>query len=136
MRGTFENDSIIIELEIFGVSEDLKTSIQGMVDTGFNGHMTIPFAQAFPLGLILKGEQEHTLADGQVVKSFVCLGTVTFAGKSVVVPIDIHPGGPVLIGMQLLKKLGQNLTINFQEETYEFSAVKSKKPSSKVKINL
>jgi predicted aspartyl protease len=121
MRGTLENNSISIPLAVHGVSVDLQQSVVGIIDTGYAGYLTLPFSTAFPIGLVLRGQQSYTLADGSVSNHFVCVGTVTFGVTSVVVPIDVHTGSPILIGVQLLKKMQTQLTINFAKETFEFA---------------
>jgi predicted aspartyl protease len=119
MQYPIVNHHLVAELEVFGVSDDLKRKVPGYIDTGFSGYLSIPFVTAFPIGLILKGQQSYTLADGSTSHYFVCLGTVTLLGKSAVVPIDIQPSGPVLIGTQLMKKLGIDLTTQFDKDVFE-----------------
>jgi hypothetical protein len=46
---------------------------------------------------------------------------VNFAGKSAVVPIDVQPSGPILIGMQLMKKLDLELSVEFSAEHFTLS---------------
>lgn len=137
MRGRFSDSTIYIPLEIYGVTPESKKTFLGIVDTGFAGYLTLPLSDAFPLGLVLKGEQSHALADGSISRHFVCLGTVSFEGASALVPIDVQQGGPILIGMQLLKKFGKDLAINFTTESFEFLPAKSSRrtPVPGVKLN-
>ena len=127
MRGLFREERIAIDIEIYGVSPELKRTITALVDTGFSGSLTLPFTEAFPLGLVLKGEQSYLMADGSSSRHFVCLGTVIFAGKEVTVPIDVQQGGPVLVGMDLLKRLEMQLHIDFLKGDFEFSNSKRAK---------
>lgn len=120
MRGRFNEGRIAIEIEIFGISKELKKTFTALVDTGFSGSLTLPFTEAFPLGLVLKGEQSYLLADGTSSRHFVCLGTVVFDGVEVDVPIDVQQGGTVLIGMDLLKKFEKELCIDFSSEIFHF----------------
>jgi len=138
MLGQFQDSNIAIDLQLYGVSEDLRKPLRAIVDTGFSGYLTLPFVVAFPLGLVLKGEQSTTLANGQVSSHFVCLGTVEFLGKSLIVPIDVQPSGPILAGMQLLKKFEHDLIIDFVAETFEFKKSRSKPRNvlPKVRINI
>jgi predicted aspartyl protease len=137
MRGQFKDDSIQVPIEVFGFSEDHRQKIEAIVDTGFSGYLTMPFVTAFPMGLILKGTQVHLLANGATSNHFVCLGTVIFEGKKVAVPIDVQESGPILMGVQLLKKLGFDLKIDFVKESFEFTKSRSKPPAGlpNVKIN-
>jgi predicted aspartyl protease len=127
MHGHFtEEDRLVIPIEIFGASEEFKKTIPAIIDTGFSGYLTLPFTEAFPLGLVLQGEQSYLLADGSSSRHFVCLGTVIVNGQRMIVPIDVQQGGPILIGMDLLKKLGQRLTIDFKLNEFELSNQSSK----------
>jgi len=76
MRGHFENDNPHIEIEVTGLLSQNSQKIKVMVDTGFNGHLQIPFLTAFPLGLSLIGVQQVVIADGSTVNQFVCIGSV------------------------------------------------------------
>lgn len=119
MQYSIQDNSLLLPIEVFGVSEDLKRAVTGNIDTGFSGYLSMPFVTSFPIGLILKGQQPYTLADGSVSTHLVCLGTVIYQGKSVVVPIDIAPSGPILIGVQLLKKLDLEMTVQFSQEKFQ-----------------
>lgn len=113
MNGYFENNSIYIDLEVSGFFPNSKKTIKALIDTGFSGHLTLSFTDAFPLGLVLAGTTAYTLADGSTVTNFVCLGNLHIDGKNISIPIDIHKAGITLIGTQLLKKIGYNLNIDF-----------------------
>lgn len=121
MKFPIQDNQLTVELEVFGVVEDLKRKVSGIIDTGFSGYLSLPFMTAFPIGLILKGQQTYTMADGGTSNYLVCLGTVIFQGKSVVVPIDVQPSGPILIGVQLLKKLDLEMTVQFSRESFQLS---------------
>jgi predicted aspartyl protease len=54
MRGRFDDSTILIPIEVYGVSEETKKTFMGIVDTGFGGYLTLPLSEAFPLGLVLK----------------------------------------------------------------------------------
>jgi clan AA aspartic protease len=121
MQFKIQDDHLVTDIEVFGVAEDLQRKVTGVIDTGFNGYLSLPFVTAFPIGLILKGQQTYTMADGSLSNYLVCLGTVTFQGRSVVVPIDVQPSGPVLIGVQLLKKLDLEMKVQFSKSTFELA---------------
>ena len=111
MRGTFHNDQPEIEIEVSGTSENAKKVI-ALVDSGFNGFLTLPYQVAFPLGLILKGMQLNTLADGSSSSVFVCLGEVCVDGKCIQTTIDIQPANIILLGTKLLKELGKTFILD------------------------
>ena len=111
MLGTFNNGQPQIEIQVRGVSEVPRTII-AIIDSGFNGYLKLPFVEAFPLGLILAGVQDSTIADGSVISNLVCKGRVCIDGKCVNTTIDIHKANIVLIGTQLLKELGMKFTLD------------------------
>lgn len=95
MLGTFHNDQPEIEIDVKGTSEKQK-SITALVDSGFNGYLTLPYLEAFPLGLVLIGLQSNTLADGSSSSHFVCIGQVCVDGKCINTTIDIQPANIIL----------------------------------------
>lgn len=111
MLGTFNNDQPKIEIEIKGVNGTPKKVI-ALVDSGFNGYLTLPYVEAFPLGLILTGVQSNTLADGSTASHFVCIGQICVDGKCVTTTIDIQPANIILLGTKLLKELGKTFTLD------------------------
>ena len=111
MRGTFHNDQPEIEIEVSGTSENAKR-VMALVDSGFNGYLTLPYQEAFPLGLILNGIQLNTLADGSTASVFVCIGEVCVDGKCVQTPIDIQPANVILLGTKLLKQLDKTFILD------------------------
>lgn len=106
MLGTFNDDQPEIEIEVKGTSGHPK-KITALVDSGFNGYLTLPYLEAFPLGLILKGVESNILADGSSSEHFVCVGEVCVDGRCVNTPIDIQPANIILLGTKLLKELGK-----------------------------
>ena len=111
MLGTFENDQPKIEIEVKGVNGRPKKLI-ALVDSGFNGYLTLPYVEAFPLGLVLTGIQSNTLADGSSASHFVCIGQICVGGKCVTTTIDIQPANIILLGTKLLKELGKKFVLD------------------------
>ncbi len=138
MQGKIENDVVTVPIEVFGVSRQTKQQFQAVVDTGYQGYVSLPFSSAFPVGLVLRGQQSYTLADGSVSSHFICLGTVIFDGHEVVVPIDVQSNGPTLIGTEFLKKIEANFSANFSQAIFEITSEKRKKlqPLKDVKVSI
>jgi clan AA aspartic protease len=111
MLGTFHNDQPKIEVEVKGMSDTAKR-VTALVDSGFNGYLTLPYEEAFPLGLILIGIQSNTLADGSSSSHFVCMGQVCVDGKCINTTIDIQPANIILLGTKLLKELGKTFILD------------------------
>ena len=106
MRGTFHNDQPEIEIEVSGTSEN-AIKVTALVDSGFNGYLTLPYQEAFPLGLILIGVRSNILADGSSSSVLACIGSVCVDGKCVQTTIEIQPANVILLGTKLLKELGK-----------------------------
>lgn len=121
MTGSFENQRIYLNLEISGVFAKSKRAFRALVDTGFDGYLTLPFAEAFPLGLVLTGVTSYTIADGSTMHNFVCLGQIAIDKKNISVAIDIQPKGKILAGMKLLAKIGKIMKVDFPKQTIVFS---------------
>ncbi len=111
MLGTFNNDQPKINIEIKGATDNPK-EVEALIDSGFNGYLTLNYADAFPLGLILIGMEKSTLADGSLSSHFVCVGNVCVDGKCIQTTIDIQPSGTILIGTKLLKELNKKFILD------------------------
>lgn len=120
MVGYFESGHLYIEFEVAGVFAQSKKKIKAQIDTGYSGYLTLQYPDAFPLGLVLIGTKAYTIADDSTMYNFVALGTINIDGKQITIPIDIQPKGSILVGMQLLKKIGKDLLIDFSNELIEF----------------
>lgn len=121
MRGRFENELPTIELEIAGVLPDSPfQKIPTIIDTGFNGYLSLPYVTAFPLGLLLAGMKASTVATGETAQHFVCIGKVKLGASELLTPIDIQPNCPVLLGTRLMKRLGKQLHIDFKKQIVDF----------------
>jgi len=111
MLGIFSDDQPQIEIEVSGTSDNPK-KLMALVDSGFNGYLTLPYVEAFPLGLILMGAQRSILADGSSSQYFVCNGEVCVDGKCVSTGISVQPVGDILLGTKLLKELGKTFVLD------------------------
>ncbi len=130
MDGRFEGNQLLLDLEISSpISPDtIKAVYPFGIDTGFTNDICITYKEAFPLALSLVGVQEYTIADGSKVPFFECIGLVTYNGQKIPAPISIRPSGSLLVGVNLLKKLGVKLEADFVNNTVKlFDSVSSKK---------
>ena len=94
------NREAVIELEI--VSSDQKIErVEAVIDTGFNGYLTLPSDLVNRLNLQLAGNRRATLGDGNTVVLDVYLAKVIWHGREREVLVLQAEGGP-LIGMSLL----------------------------------
>ena len=76
-------------------------AVEAVVDTGFDGELTLRLAMVEALALPLVGSAESVLADGSVVLEDVCLATVLWHGRERPVRALIADASP-LVGMALL----------------------------------
>ena len=94
------NREAVIELEI--VSSNQKTErVEAVIDTGFNGYLTLPSNLVNRLNLQLAGNRRATLGDGNTVVLDVYLAKVIWHGQEREVLVLQAEGGP-LVGMSLL----------------------------------
>lgn len=94
------NREAVIELEIVG-SEQRREKVEAVIDTGFNGYLTLSSDVVSQLKLQLAGNRRATLGDGHTVVLDVYLANVVWHGHEREVLALQTEGGP-LIGMSLL----------------------------------
>lgn len=111
MLGTFSNDQPFIEIEVGGVG-GVKKHFAALIDSGFNGFLQIPFAEALPLGLVLSGSRQRLLADGSVSSHLVCNGNVCVDGERIETAIDVSSADIILLGTKLLKELKKTFVLD------------------------
>lgn len=75
--------------------------LEAVIDTGFNGFVTLPEALIGKLSLARAGTRRAALGDGQIVELDVFLGKIPWHGQEREVLVLQAEGGP-LIGMSLL----------------------------------
>lgn len=94
------NREAVIELDVIG-SNQKREKIEGAIDTGFNGYLTLPGDLINCLNLHLAGSRHVTLGDGNVVVLDMYFARVLWHGQEKDVLALQADGGP-LIGMSLL----------------------------------
>lgn len=121
MLGTFNNEQPEIDIQVSGMTKTPIT-VNGIIDSGFNGYLTLPYSIAFPLGLILVGIESNTIADGSASSHLVCMGMVCIDGKCIETSIDIQPAADIiLIGTKLLKEFGKTFKLDAMNGIVELS---------------
>ncbi|MCE2435018.1 MAG: clan AA aspartic protease [Candidatus Latescibacteria bacterium] len=94
------NREAVIELEIVSQNQKIER-VEAVIDTGFNGYLTLPSDLVNRLNLQLAGNRRATLGDGNTVVMDVYLAKVIWHGQEREVIVLQAEGGP-LIGMSLL----------------------------------
>ena len=103
------NREAVIELEVVG-SEQRREKVEAVIDTGFNGYLTLPSDVVSRLKLQLAGNRRATLGDGNTVVLDVYLAKMIWHSNEREVLVLQTEGGP-LIGMSLLYGNRVTLTI-------------------------
>jgi len=83
-------------------------TIRAVIDTGFDGSLTVESGLVARLGLLRRGRQRGVLADGQAVGLEVYEAIVEWDGRTRRVLASLTQGAP-LVGMALLR--GYELTV-------------------------
>ena len=94
------NREAVIELEIVSQNQQIER-VEAVIDTDFNGYLTLPSDLVNLLNLQLAGNRRATLGDGNTVVLDVYLAKVIWHGQEREVIVLQAEGGP-LIGMSLL----------------------------------
>ncbi len=108
IRGTVRNREALIELEVSDSGQPVA-KLEAVIDTGYNGYLTLPYDLVTALQLPFAGHRRGTLADGSVTRLDVYLASVVWHGQQKDVLISQAAGTP-LVGMSLLA--GSRLTMD------------------------
>lgn len=101
ITGTVTPDrEAVISLEVIG-SDSGRRTVTAVIDTGFNGFLTLPSDLVSALHLLFAGNRRATLGDGSVVELDLFLATLVWGGQECDVLVLQADGGP-LVGMALL----------------------------------
>jgi len=102
------NREAVIEVEIIGPTKQTQR-VEVVIDTGFNGYLTLPSNLINRFKLQFVGNRRATLGDGNVVVLDVYLAKVLWHNQERDVLALQADGGP-LIGMSLL--YGSRVTLD------------------------
>ncbi len=100
-----------LEIEILGAF-NRPTKFACLIDTGFDGFLSVPILQAFPVGLVLHTTTSVTFANGTSEDKLTCLGYARLDGEDRLGLILIESqSNQVVLGMDFLKKFGLKLIV-------------------------
>jgi clan AA aspartic protease len=104
IEGTIrETGTPILALKVIG-KEGVEVSLEGILDTGFDGFLCLPIPVAVSLGLELIDATDTELADGSVVEDdLVFAGRAEWDGTIMDIEILLTRAADVLIGTSFLK---------------------------------
>lgn len=98
-----DNQEAIIELEIIGLN--WREKIEVVVDTGFDGHLTLPSDSINRLGLRRAGRRYAILGDGNTVALELYRTKVLWHGEEREVPVLRTDGGVPWSGWHCLREI-------------------------------
>ena len=78
-----------------------RLTVQALLDTGFNGFLTLPTSWLLDMGLKRVGQTRVTLADGSEIVSDFFIATIHWDGKLITIDVEAADTDP-LVGMALL----------------------------------
>ena len=112
MAGNVNSDlEATISLTLLG-SEGHQRDVDAVIDTGFDGYLTLPPSLISALRLQRRGRGSAILADGSVDLFDIYAATVIWDGSPRIVEVDAVNVG-VLLGMSLLR--GYHLHIQVED---------------------
>ncbi len=95
------NGSPVIELKVCGVRQEV--TVEGILDTGFNGFLCLPTSIAVSLGLELIDTVTAELADGTMVEDeLVFAGQAEWDGTLMNIRLTLTDSEDALIGTAFL----------------------------------
>jgi clan AA aspartic protease len=90
------------------------TDCEALIDTGFDGDITIPLPTAIQLGLEFTDATEVELADGTVKDEMVFSGAIRWNGEERAIRIMLTSSEEALLGRGLLQ--GKPLAMDFRAD--------------------
>lgn len=100
ITGTVDGSEAVVELTISGAGEQ-SARLPFVIDTGFNGFVTLPQETVDELGLLINGSSHGYLGDGSITHFPICDAFVDWNGRSIPVRVEVAETEP-LLGMRLL----------------------------------
>ena len=85
--------------------------VEPVIDTGFDGYLSLPVSIAIPLGLELKGQVPVEFADGSMKNELTFQGAVFWQEHECPIDIFLTESKEALVGSGLMQ--GQELTISY-----------------------
>ena len=114
-----ESDEPVIEVKLDLGKE--KRAVNAVIDTGFNGYISVPKKLIDESDWDFLGIEEYELASGELMRERVFLGRIEIGTEKLVAFILSSNSSDALIGTKLLKN--RVLTINFADKTLKIEKV-------------
>lgn len=124
LRGFFKNNCPYITITLAGDTSSKEIDV--LVDTGFNGYLTLPEHIAQEIGLVAMGVGSSIIADGSSSPYIDYRGTAIYNNKRIITDVEVQPHCKILLGMALLDALKLNLFVDLQAERVELNSSDTK----------
>ena len=106
------NQEPIIELRLMLWNK--SENIPAVIDTGFNGYISVPEKYVKASDWVFMGYEEYEIASGEIVKAKIFLGNILFDEKQIQTFILSSQSKDILIGTRLLED--KTLFIDFVDK--------------------
>jgi len=107
-----ELEEPIIELAL--VLGDQSKNLPAVIDTGFNGYLSVSTEYVKNSDWLFIGYEEYELASGEVVRAKTFLGDIIFDNKQMTIFILLSQSKDILVGTRLLGD--KTLFIDFMDK--------------------
>ncbi len=111
ITGVVTANAAVIAVQLVGTNGQTAT-LDAIVDTGFNGFLTLPLPEIARLGFAYQGNMEAVLGDGSETMMDMFLGAVRWEGQIREGTVLAAEGTP-LVGMALLH--GSRVTLDITD---------------------
>ncbi|MDD5291323.1 MAG: hypothetical protein PHZ04_04410 [Patescibacteria group bacterium] len=124
INGIIHNDQLWVKLKLAGYHGSKE--IYFLIDTGFDGELSLPVSLAIPLGLALVGESEYKIAGGTSYNPLKFVASIQWGSQNKLASVDVDKGDTPLLGMRLLTNY--TLFVNFKTKSLVIEEPKAEEP--------
>ena len=114
-----ESDEPVIKIKL--VLSKGERFVNAVIDTGFNGYISVPKKLISDSNWDFLGTEEYELASGELMRERVFLGRIEMGPESLTVFVLSSNSSDTLIGTKLLRN--RLLTINFADKTLKIEKI-------------
>jgi len=114
-----ESDEPVIKIKL--VLSKGERFVNAVIDTGFNGYISVPKKLISDSNWDFLGTEEYELASGELMRERVFLGKIEMGAETLTVFVLSSNSADTLIGTKLLRN--KLLTINFADKTLKIEKI-------------
>ncbi len=113
-----ESSHPVVEITVSGMEK--TATLPALIDTGFDGYLSLPLSLALPLGLKLFYRTSVTLADGSIKEELLFKAKVKLGKKWQKASVFINWGNVALLGTKLLEN--SKLLLDFPNQKIQIQS--------------